>query len=243
MQPLAQAEALLQQWLLGLGPVEAAGWAVLLNLAQVLACVVGGWALQRPWPDRRIAPAPPALTVAEVQTTALTVLGSAAITWLGWWAFCMGWIVVVPTSGPLRAVGDAVGLLLTMDAALYAGHRMAHWGPLFGRVHALHHRYSLVRPLTLFVVHPAEVLGFGGLWLGVLALWQPCWSGMIAYLMLNGIWGTLGHFGMELLPGGPALLTGGRHHADHHRHPHGNFGFYTNLWDRLLGSRLPRPEP
>jgi hypothetical protein len=54
----------------------------------------------------------------------------------------------------------------------------------------------------------AAVMG-GGLWLGVLALWQPCWSGMIAYLMLNGLWGTLGHFGMELLPGGTSLLTGG----------------------------------
>lgn len=234
---LARTETALQAWLAALGPAAALGWALAENLAQVGACLGGGWLLQRLLPQRRVSPPPPPLTATEGWVAAATLLGNTAVTWLGWLAWRQGWIALRPSGSVLAALADAVGLLLAMDLAMYLGHRVAHLPPLFAWVHALHHRYRLVRPLTLFVLSPLEVAGFGAVWLAVLALWQPSWSGMIAYLLLNAWWGAVGHSGVEPLPRRLPVLTGGRFHADHHLDPSGNFGFYTDLWDRLFGTR------
>lgn len=242
MSAIAHAEIWLQTWLMGLTPLAAMGWSVLQNLAQLAVCVGGGWLVQRLWPERRIAPAAPALTRVELQVATGTVLANTAVTWLGWQAWRMGYIRIRPTGSLGEVLWDVGGLLLAMDLALYVGHRLAHWPPVFAKIHSLHHRYDRVRPLTLFVLSPLEVVGFGGMWLAVLALWQPSWLAMVLYLLLNAAWGAIGHTGIEVAGNRLGLLTGGRFHADHHLQPHGNFGFYTGIWDRLLRTRLAGPE-
>ena len=68
---------------------------------------------------------------------------------------------------------------------------------------------------------------------------------MGCYLSLNVIFGLLGHLGVEPLPRGLARVPGLRalttsaFHAGHHVHTHGNYGFYTRVWDRLAGTMLP----
>lgn len=236
---IAHAETQLAAWLMALHPLEALGWLTLQNLLQLLACLGGGWLMQRRWAHRRVAPVADPLTRRELAVAALTLVGNTAVTWLGWYGLRAGWIRLQPSSGPLQVLADAALLLLAMDLAMYLSHRVAHWEPLFRWVHALHHRYARVRPLTLFVLSPLEVAGFGAMWLGVLALLQPGWSGMVLYLLINAVWGSMGHSGVEPLPSRVPLLTGGRFHADHHLDPRGNFGFYSELWDRLAGTRIP----
>ena len=69
--------------------------------------------------------------------------------------------------------------------------------------------------------------------------------GLIAYLTLNVLWGTLGHSGVEPFPKffhttpGLKLLGTSTFHAEHHEHPTYNFGFYTLIWDRLFGTLDP----
>ena len=237
---IANVESQLAGWLLALSPAVALGWLLLQNLVQMLGCLGGGWLLQRALAGRRVARPPDPLSRTEVAVATLTLLGTTGVTWLGWLALRAGWIQVRLSSGITQVILDAALLLLLMDLAMYATHRLAHWPPVFPALHALHHRYERVRPLTLFVLSPLEVAGFGALWLVVLAAVQPGWSGMIVYLLLNALWGTVGHTGVEPLPAGVPLLTGGRFHAAHHLHPSGNFGFYTDLWDRLGQTRSPR---
>jgi sterol desaturase/sphingolipid hydroxylase (fatty acid hydroxylase superfamily) len=154
---------------------------------------------------------------------------------------------------------DFVVLVLMMDAAMYVMHRVAHAPFLYTRLHAPHHRYVHARPLTLFVLSPLEVLGFGALWLGVCVAYESSWLGMLLYLAFNTLWGVLGHLGVEPFPEGwvrwPVLgrIATTTFHARHHLESDSNFGFYTLLWDRLFGtlalpyfsrqSTQPTPEP
>ncbi|MGC4031889.1 MAG: sterol desaturase family protein [Tepidisphaeraceae bacterium] len=135
---------------------------------------------------------------------------------------------------------DALILLVVMDFAMYVLHRIAHHRLLFPLVHRTHHRYDRPRPLNLFVLNPFEVLGFGTLWLAVLCLYSFTWLGMILFLVLNLAFGTIGHLGVEPFPRSWKRLPIIKHmgsstfHADHHQDEHVNFGFYTDIWDRLF---------
>jgi sterol desaturase/sphingolipid hydroxylase (fatty acid hydroxylase superfamily) len=115
-------------------------------------------------------------------------------------------------------------------------------------MHRTHHRYDKPRPLNLFVLNPFEVLGFGALWLGVIIVYSSTWAGMLGYLALNLIFGTMGHLGVEPLPRAFMRLPVLRHlgtstfHARHHQDGDVNFGFYTDLWDRLFKTLYRRYE-
>jgi sterol desaturase/sphingolipid hydroxylase (fatty acid hydroxylase superfamily) len=98
------------------------------------------------------------------------------------------------------------------------------------------------RPLTLFMLNPAENLAFGALWLFVIWVYPASWFGMSVYLVLNVLFGTMGHLGVEPLPAWFArtpivrYVAGSTFHARHHQDLDSNFGFYTLIWDRLFGT-------
>jgi sterol desaturase/sphingolipid hydroxylase (fatty acid hydroxylase superfamily) len=96
--------------------------------------------------------------------------------------------------------------------------------------------------LTLFALNPAENLAFGGLWLAVISVYDASWVGMSVYLMLNVVFGAVGHLGVEPFPQNwintPVLrnFAGGSFHAQHHQDLKHNFGFYTLFWDKAFGT-------
>jgi len=99
----------------------------------------------------------------------------------------------------------------------------------------MHHAYDRPRPLTLFVLNPAENLAYGVLWLAVVSVYPASWLGMSVYLVLNVLFGTIGHLGVEPFPDRwgkvPVLrdVAGSTFHARHHQDLGCNFGFYTLL--------------
>ena len=48
------------------------------------------------------------------------------------------------------------------DAWHYITHQMLHYGPLYRRIHKLHHRYSAPFGLAAEYAHPLEILILGG---------------------------------------------------------------------------------
>jgi len=128
---------------------------------------------------------------------------------------------------------------------MYVFHRVAHHPMLYPLIHQTHHRYENPRPLTLFVLNPFEVLGFGVLWLIVIALYPSSWLGIILYLTVNIAFGLVGHLGVEPLPGlwlrVPVLryVSTSTFHSEHHQDKEHNYGFYTLIWDRLFGTLSP----
>jgi lathosterol oxidase len=220
---------------------QAVGWLMAANVAVFFLSLAAGELLVRLYRDRPVTPPPEPLERTEVLLAAACVLLNGGVAVAGWFLWQAGWIRVSREAG-WRAVLDAFILLVAMDLAMYVFHRLAHHPWLYGPLHSAHHRYDKPRPLNLFVLNPAEVLGFGALWLVVLMIYPATWAGILAYLALNLVFGTLGHLGVEPFPAAWGRLPVLRHlgsstfHAHHHQDGHVNYGFYTTVWDRLFGT-------
>jgi sterol desaturase/sphingolipid hydroxylase (fatty acid hydroxylase superfamily) len=219
--------------------------AILVLLAEnlfvfFLAVLLGHLAVRR-FAARRVAlPAPP-LQRLEIIVAGSSVLLNTVTTLVG--LFLWRWqIIRFRTDTGVWAWLDVAALLLIMDLAMYVLHRLAHHPWIFPLMHRMHHDYDKPRPLTLFILNPVENLSFGILWLAVICVYQASWLGMSVYLGLNVFFGTVGHLGVEPLPSWwsktPLLrnLAGSTFHARHHQDLSCNFGFYTLIWDRLLGT-------
>lgn len=216
--------------------------ALLLENAVILLLAVGWgeWVAWR-YQDRRVAQPAPPLQRQELLTAISSVFTCTIITVIGlllWRAE----IIRFRTDTGLWAWLDVLALLLIMDLAMYFLHRLAHASLFYSWLHRLHHDFDRPRPLTLFILNPLENLSFGFLWLIVISLYQSSWMVMSIYLMLNVLFGTMGHLGVEPFPVWwgkvPVLryIGGSSFHARHHQDLSCNFGFYTLIWDRLFGT-------
>jgi sterol desaturase/sphingolipid hydroxylase (fatty acid hydroxylase superfamily) len=138
-----------------------------------------------------------------------------------------------------------LALFVAMDFAMYVFHRIAHYPLLYPLAHRTHHAYESPRPLTLFVLNPIEVLGFGTLWLMLISGYASSIEGVLVYLAFNLAFGLVGHLGVEPAPATwlrlPVLryVTTSTFHAEHHMDRYHNFGFYLLVWDRLFGTLSP----
>jgi sterol desaturase/sphingolipid hydroxylase (fatty acid hydroxylase superfamily) len=227
--------------------LQAATWIELVvvflveNLAiLVLVVSIGGWITTR-FSSRRVALAPGPLGISEIAVVLVNVLLNTLTTLVGLWLWRKGVITFRTDAGVLAAI-DVIVLLLVMDLLMYILHRVAHTPGLYSLLHKFHHQYDRPRPLTLFALNPAENLAFGGLWLGVISVYDASWTGMSVYLMLNVFFGTVGHLGVEPFPqswvNSRVLrnFAGGSFHAQHHQDSKHNFGFYTLFWDKAFGT-------
>ena len=235
------------EWLRTVPLWQAAGVFLAKNaLVLAVAVALGEW-LRRRHAHRRVAPEAPPLERQEVVLAAACVVLNSVVTFAGLLLWREGWIRFRLDCGP-RALVDLVLLVALMDVGMYLLHRTAHSPLLYGWLHAPHHRYDRARPLTLFVLSPLEVLGFGALWLAVCVVYEASWAAMLLYLVFNTLWGLLGHLGVEPFPDGWVRWPGTRavatttFHARHHLDLAHHYGFYTVVWDRLFGTLAPDYE-
>lgn len=225
---------------------DAVAWSLGTNVAIFVVSVLFGEVLVRAFRDRPCSPTAAPLSRQEVLFSAGCVLLNSLVMVIGVVLFQRG-AIHVHASVPLwRVVVDVLVLLLVMDVAMYVLHRIAHVPVIYSIVHRTHHTYENPRPLSLFVLNPFEVLGFAGLWLLVICVYASSAAGMIIYLFLNVVFGTIGHLGVEPLPTnwtkGPIWWLGtSTFHARHHNQPRTNFGFYTLFWDYLFGTLDSEP--
>ena len=134
------------------------------------------------------------------------------------------------------------------DTYFYFIHRLMHVGPIYERVHKVHHTFTNPTPFAAFAFHPLEAaLEFGIV--VVLVLVMPI---HIIVLLFFGIYmltmNSLAHLGFEFFPKGFARHPIGKwfltatHHNIHHRTFRYNYGFYFTFWDRVLGTNHPHYE-
>jgi sterol desaturase/sphingolipid hydroxylase (fatty acid hydroxylase superfamily) len=234
----------LLDWVRPMTAGELALWSLAENLAIFLGALVGGELLVRLFRDRPVADPPSPVCREELLCVASCVLLNALITLVGGLLWQRGWIAI-RTDLDGRDLLDFAVLFGGMDALMYVFHRAAHHPWVYPIAHATHHRYDNPRPLTLFVLNPIETLGFGALWLLLLAVYPAGIGAIAAYLTVNVLCGMVGHLGVEpvpeVWPRHPVLgwLMTSRFHADHHHDGAVNFGFYTLFWDWLFGTLAP----
>jgi Delta7-sterol 5-desaturase len=242
MQSSAQAIQSLRTMSLG----HALAWSFLINAAMFAVTLLLGHALIALFRRHEIAGRPAALRASELLLAAGCVAINSLIMFAGVCLWRAGVIRVVFELTWWRVVLDVVVFFFVMDLAMYVLHRVAHHRWLFPLVHRTHHGYENPRPLTLFVLNPAETLSFGALWLLVVSVYPATWLGMVLYLAANLAFGMVGHLGVEPMPAwwarapGVQWISTSTFHAQHHGDKNHNFGFYTVLWDRLFGTLSPR---
>jgi Delta7-sterol 5-desaturase len=128
---------------------------------------------------------------------------------------------------------------------MYVFHRSVHFLRHFRQIHQRHHEHESTNLLSLFVLHPIESIGFGLMMLGVLLFFPFSVIGISLYLILNSVWGTIGHLNHSVLPSSwlklakKGYLCTSEFHYLHHQHPDYNFGFYTSIWDVIFKTIHP----
>ena len=219
------------------------------NLLMLLLAVGLGYLLQAEFGAKRaLGPVQLRVSRQELGLAAVTLLLNTAVTSAGWLLWQRGFITI-RTEVSYRVLLDFAVLFLSMDLLMYVFHFVIHHTPLYRWVHALHHNYTEPQPIDLFVLHPIEPLGFGTLWLLLIAVYPASLTAIIAYLVANVVFGVLGHSGVEPFPSAwerhPLLryLGSSGFHFQHHQEGNHNFGFYTSVWDRLFGTFAPSPAP
>lgn len=223
-------------------------WFAVLALAENAALVGIGWALGvcalRLPGGHRLTADPGPVSRLELTLVVVTTLLNAGVTVAGWWLWRAGLITLTTEPGP-RILLDFLLLFIVMDLAMYVGHATAHLRRLFPLAHRLHHVFADARPITLFALHPVEVIGFGALWMAALVVYPFSAWALGAYATVNLVFGIFGHLGVEPLPApirrSPVFrwLATPTMHAGHHAQPRFNLGFYTTVWDRLFGTLDP----
>ncbi len=183
-------------------------------------------------------------SVSEWLICGATNIINTSITYLGFWLWLKGYIVFGFEKN-LRIIADFLAVFLLMDLFMYIFHYIIHHSVVYKAIHSFHHRYEDPIPIDLFVLHPLETVSFGLLWLITITLFNFDFYAIFVYLVVNVGFGIIGHLGFEpfsdkvrnLFPF-KYLGTSSFHHR-HHLDIEHNFGFYTNIWDKLFKTYEP----
>lgn len=231
-------------WVRDLHPAWFALLALVENAALVgVGAALGHWALRLPG-GHRLTPDPGPVSRLELTLVVTSTVLNTAVTVAGWWLWRTGHLTLTTEVGP-RVLLDFLLLLAAMDLLMYLGHATAHLRRLFPLAHRLHHVFADARPITLFALHPVEVVGFGALWIAALVVYPFSVWALGAYAAVNLVFGVFGHLGVEPLPARVRRSVAFRWlatptlHVGHHAEPRYNLGFYTTIWDRLFGTLDP----
>ncbi len=187
----------------------------------------------------------------ELRNTAIVLAVGTAQALLVQAGFERGWTRLtdgpVP-GGPPAAAAMLVGLVLFNDLWFYSVHRALHTPWLFKHIHAVHHQSVDVNPFSSYSFHVVEAALMTA-WLLPVAAYVPLPLSVLMAAQGVGLANNLmAHLGYELLPAwwarAPVLRwsNSATFHSLHHAHYNGNYGLFTRLWDRWLGTELPQYE-
>jgi len=244
MERLWRRPTAMFRWLWDLSFGKSCGVFLLGNYLAFGGSIFLCWALGRVFASRRVFDSWQRITVLELTVALLSPAFNTVVSIAGWYLWKQGWIELIDR--PLwRSVLDVAVMLLVMDCGMYFLHRLAHCRWIFPLFHTFHHRHDKTHPMSLFVMHPLETVLFGMLMILFLVVYAMSPIGLMTYLTLNLLWGTLGHCGVEPFPRNtlvsPVLryLGSSTFHAEHHEASRYNFGFYTLIWDHIFGTLHP----
>ncbi|WP_312306060.1 sterol desaturase family protein [Chryseobacterium sp.] len=178
------------------------------------------------------------VTKSDFRLSFLTIICNSLVMLIGVFLWKNGWIQLGSGQLVITIFLEVIVLLLLMDLLMYFFHYAAHLPFVYKFLHGKHHEHVSTNYLSLFVLHPLETMGFGLMMLVLLMSYDFSVISISIYLLINLIWGTIGHLNREFFPTSFDRFFVGttRFHNLHHQDETKNFGFYTSLWDRLFGT-------
>jgi sterol desaturase/sphingolipid hydroxylase (fatty acid hydroxylase superfamily) len=138
---------------------------------------------------------------------------------------------------PLYLAMLALIVPIIHETHFYVLHRLLHVGPLYKRIHSVHHNSVNPSPWSSLSMHPVEQLGY----LGV-ALWHlviPSHPIIALYQLHYAGFGAIpGHIGFHRIETGPdkAIDSHAYLHYLHHKHFEVNYGDGLVPFDRIFGT-------
>ncbi|TSJ47965.1 sterol desaturase family protein [Fluviicola chungangensis] len=220
------------------------GYGLVINFAIYIGSL-GVYSMLSVFPgNQRLGNRQPVI-LQDILLSIVTVFCNTLVFVLGVYLWKYGFIRLDKEYGFLQVAVELVSLTLIMDLLMYVFHRAVHFLSHMKQIHERHHEHQSTNLLSLFVLHPIESIGFGGMMLGVLIFYPFSAMGISLYLLLNSLWGTIGHLNHSILPPSwiklakKGFLCTSEFHYLHHRDPNYNFGFYTSVWDLLFKTIHP----
>lgn len=128
------------------------------------------------------------------------------------------------------------------DTYFYWTHRLMHHRVLYRWFHRAHHLSVEPTPFAAYAFHPLEAMVEGFLFL-LIPLLMPVHISVIVFFTLFSLFMNIyGHLGFNFFSAAQLkkfplnLISHSTHHSWHHRYHQGNYGFYLQFWDRLMGT-------
>ncbi|CAA6799202.1 MAG: Unknown protein [uncultured Sulfurovum sp.] len=153
----------------------------------------------------------------------------------GYWLFYYDYISFDMTSNFFISILHLCILVLLVDFIMYMGHKMSHYLEPFKSFHDKYHTHKEFNELSLYVMHPAEVLGLGMIFTLVFYGYSFSFYAVVLFLIINWFWGVIAHFNVDKISV-PFFFSNNLFHAIHHRDGRYNLGFYTVFWDKVFGT-------
>lgn len=229
------------------GISEVIIYGLIINFG-IYLCSLGLYSVLSYFPNKqRLGDQQPILRT-DIVLSLITVLCNTIVFVFGVFLWKHGFIVLNENQNILWVLLEVLFLILVMDLLMYVFHRSVHFLTYFRKIHQRHHEHESTNLLSLFVLHPIESIGFGLMMLGVLLFFPLSATGISIYLVINSLWGTIGHLNHTVLPQSwlklarKGYLCTSEFHYLHHQHPGCNFGFYTSIWDVIFKTKHPSFE-
>jgi sterol desaturase/sphingolipid hydroxylase (fatty acid hydroxylase superfamily) len=110
-------------------------------------------------------------------------------------------------------------------------------------VHRLHHLSVAPNHFTALSFHPVEAI-LQALYLPLIVFLLPVYTPVFIFFIYYSsfLMNIVGHCGYEIFPESFSRTWLGRisntpaYHDNHHLYGKGNYGLYTPIWDRLMGT-------
>jgi lathosterol oxidase len=125
-------------------------------------------------------------------------------------------------------------MLIFTETCIYWIHRALHWGPLFDKIHNIHHQYKKPTSYVGLAFNPLDSF-LQGIPHHIGVFLFPMHIGVyLVSLSVVAVWAVLIHDRVSFVRWGLINNTG--RHTLHHWYSDYNFGQYTTLWDRVCNT-------
>ena len=146
---------------------------LLMNVAIFGISIISCWLLGVTFCKKRIFDRWEPMRAVEIVAALGSVILNAGISVFGWYLWTHHVIFLNDSSVSVGKICmDCVVMVLAMDLGMYVFHRAAHISVIYQWIHRFHHRHEATNPISLFVLHPLEVIGFGLLMILFLLLYM-----------------------------------------------------------------------
>lgn len=128
------------------------------------------------------------------------------------------------------------------DTYFYWSHRLMHSRRLYSLVHRTHHLSVEPSPLAAFAFHPLEAVVESFIFILIPLILPVHFSVIVLFTLFSLFMNIYGHLGFSIFSNQQLekfplkYFSHSTHHSWHHRYQRGNYGFYLQMWDRLMGT-------